>query len=624
MFAYAGKILRVDLTTGKISTELLSEKMAKDYIGGIGLGIRLLVDNSKPGTDPFAPDNPLIFATGPLSGTMGPTAGNGYAVVSKSPATGGVGEAKAHGFFGPDLKRAGYDVIIITGKAPKLSYLWIDDDKVQIMDAEHLKGATVSETDDKIREDLGDFYIRVSAIGEAGEKLSRIGCIINDEFRAIGRTGMGGVMGSKNLKAVAVRGTKDVNVADMDGFREFVKMIHERMKGPATKKYKTLGTPENVLVLNSLAALATRNWTNATFEGAEKVSGEWLNEHYVKKIVGCATCGMRCDHIAVVPEGPYKGSTSRLEFECLWSMGPLCGVDRLDAIIEAMRIVNEYGMDGISIGVVVAFAMDCYEHGVITKEQTEGIDLSFGNAEALIAIIHKIGKREGWLGNALAEGVEKAAEIIGGDAYKYACHIKGLELPGYDLRTLKTAALGFSVSFRGACHLRNGAYSPDVKGKVNRFKIEPGRGKMIVSDGHVYNVIDSLIVCKFSRGTYYDGNKDLANYYQLATGIPMTPEELDQIGERIENLARLFNIREGKGTREYDTLPWKIKNTPVPDEGPAKGMVVSDEEHQLGLDEYYTARGWTSDGIPTVEKLNELGLGDYAYIVKDMAKGGKA
>src|SRR5512136_579258 len=186
--------------------------------------------------------------------------------------------------------------------------------------------------------------------------------------------------------------------------------------------------------------------------------------------------------------------------------------------------------------------MDCYEHGIITKEQTEGIDLRFGNPEALIAIIHKIGKREGWLGNALAEGVAKAAEIIGGEAPKYACHIKGLELPGYDLRTLKTAALGFSVSFRGACHLRNGAYAPDVKGKVNRFKIEPGRGKMIVSDGHVYNVIDSLIVCKFSRGTYYDGLKDLANYYTLATGIPMTDKELDKAGERIENLARLYNI----------------------------------------------------------------------------------
>jgi aldehyde:ferredoxin oxidoreductase len=616
MYSYAGKILRVDLTTGKVTTEPLAEKTAKNYIGGIGLGIRLLMDNSKPGTDPFNPENPLIFATGPLSGTMGPTAGNGYAVVSKSPATYGVGEAKAHGFFGPDLKRAGYDAVIITGKADKLSYLWIDDDSVQIMNAEHMTGKSPYETDMQIREELGDYYIRVSAIGEAGEKLCRIACIINDEFRAIGRTGMGAVMGSKNLKAVAVRGTHDVNVADMDGFKEFVKMIHERMKGPATKKYKTLGTPENVLVLNSLYALATNNFTNSQFDGAERVSGEYLNEHYVKKIVGCATCGMRCDHIAVVPEGPYQGSTSRLEFECLWSMGPLCGVDRLDAIIEAMRIVNEYGMDGISIGVVVAFGMDCYEHGVITKEQTDGIDLRFGNAEALIEIIHKIGKREGWLGNVLAEGAAKAAEIIGGDAPKYACHIKGLELPGYDLRTLKTAALGFSVSFRGACHLRNGAYSPDVKGKVNRFKIEKGRGKMIVGDGNLYNVIDSLIVCKFSRGTYYDGLKDLANYYTLATGIPITPEELDQDGERIENLARLFNFREGKGTREYDTLPWKIKNAPVPEEGPAKGAVVSDDELQLGLDDYYAARGWTSDGIPTIEKLNELGLSDYANIVK--------
>jgi aldehyde:ferredoxin oxidoreductase len=596
--------------------------MAKDYIGGIGLGIRLLMDNSKPGVDAFDPENPIIYLTGPLSGTLGPTGGNSYAVVSKSPATGGIANAEAHGFFGPDLKRAGYDAVIITGKAPQLSYLWIDDDKVEIRNAEHLQYKTVNETDHMIREELGDFYIRVSAIGEAGEKLCRFAAIINDEFRAIGRAGMGGIMGSKNLKAVAVRGTHDVNVANFDGFREFIKMIYERMKGPATKKYKTLGTPENVLVLNSLNALATRNFTNSQFEGAEKVSGEYLNEHYVKKIVGCATCGMRCDHIAVVPEGPYKGSTSRLEFECLWSMGPLCGIDRLDAVIEAMRIVNEYGMDGISIGVVVAFAMDCYEHGIITKEQTDGIDLRFGNAEALIQIIHKIGKREGWLGNALAEGSAKAAEIIGGDAWKYACHIKGLELPGYDLRTLKTAALGFSVSFRGACHLRNGAYSPDVKGKVNRFKIEPGRGKIIADESKMYNIIDSLIVCKFSRGTYYDGWKDLANYYTLATGIPITTDEMAMAGERIENLARLFNVREGKGTREYDKLPWKIENVPVPEEGPAKGACVNEEEFQVGLDDYYVARGWTPEGIPTLEKLKELGLEDFAYIAENAEKGG--
>lgn len=616
MLAYAGKILRVDLSTGKTETIPLEEKLAKQYIGGIGLGFRLLMDNSKPGTEPFSPDNPLIFVTGPLSGTMGPTAGNGYAVVSKSPATGGIAESKAHGFFGPELKRAGYDAVIFTGKSEKLVYAWIDDDSVHLMDAEQLRGKSPYEADVAIREELGDHYIRVSAIGEAGEKLVRFACIINDEFRAIGRTGMGAVMGSKNLKAVAVRGTNDVNVANLDGFKEFIKMIHERMKGPATRKYRTLGTPENVLVLNALAALPTRNFTQATFEGAEKVSGEYLNEHFVKKIIGCATCGMRCDHIAVVPEGPYKGSTSRMEFECLWALGPSCGVDRLDAIIEAMRLANYYGMDGISAGVTIGFAMDLYEHGILTKENTDGLDLHFGNHEALIEMVKKIGSRDGWLGDVLAEGTKRAAEKIGKGAEQYACHIKGLELPGYDLRGLKTAALGFSVSYRGACHLRSGAYSPDVKGKVDRFKIEKGRGKIVKDGEDLYDVIDSLILCKFSRGTYYDGVEDMANYYTLATGIEMSPDELLKVGERINNLARLFNVREGVGTRKFDTLPPKIMNSPIPDEGVAKGAVVGKEEFEVGLDDYYAVRGWTKNGIPTIEKLKELDLGDYTHIVK--------
>ncbi len=620
MFAYTGKILRINLSTGKAETEPLKEKMAKQYIGGVGLGFRLLMDNSKPGTDPFDPDNPLIFVTGPLSGTMGPTAGNGYAVVSKSPATGGVAESKAHGFFGPELKRAGYDAVIFTGKAEKLVYAWIDDDSVQLLDAQHLKGKSPYETDVAIREDLGDHYIRVSAIGEAGEKLVRFASIINDEFRAIGRTGMGAVMGSKNLKAVAVRGTNDVNVADLDGFKEFIKMIHERMKGPATRKYRTLGTPENVLVLNALAALPTRNFTQATFEGAEKVSGEYLNERYVAKIIGCATCAMRCDHVAVVPEGPYKGSTSRMEFECLWALGPNCGVDRLDAIIEAMRLCNHYGIDGISTGVTVGFAMDLYENRILPKGKTDGLNLRFGNHEALIELVKKIGARDGWLGDALAEGTKRAAEKIGKGAEQYACHIKGLELPGYDLRGLKTAALGFSVSYRGACHLRSGAYSPDVKGKVNRFAIEKGRGKIVKDGEDLYDVIDSLILCKFSRGTYYDGLEDMAKYYTLATGIEMTPDELIRAGERINNLARLFNVREGVGTREFDSLPPKIMNVPIPDEGVAKGSVVNKEEFELGLDDYYAVRGWTREGIPTVEKLKELDLGRDAHIVR---KGGK-
>jgi aldehyde:ferredoxin oxidoreductase len=615
LFAYAGRILRVNLSTGKVETEPLKEELAKQYIGGIGLGIRLLMDNSKPNTDPFSPDNPLIFVTGPLSGTMGPTAGNGYAVVSKSPATGGVAESKAHGFFGPELKRAGYDAVIFTGKSEKLVYAWIDDDSVHLLDAQHLKGKSPYETDTAIREELGDYYIRVSAIGEAGEKLARFAAIINDEFRAIGRTGMGAVMGSKNLKAVAVRGTKDVNVANLEGFKEFIKMIHERMKGPATRKYRTLGTPENVLVLNALAALPTRNFAQATFEGAEKVSGEYLNEHFVKKIVGCATCGMRCDHVAVVPEGPYKGSTSRMEFECLWALGPNCGVDRLDAIIEAMRLCNHYGIDGISAGVVIGFAMDLYEHGLLTKENTKGLDLRFGNHEALIEMVKKIGTREDWLGNVLAEGTMRAAEKIGKGAEHYANHIKGLELPGYDLRGLKTAALGFAVSFRGACHLRSGAYSPDVKGKVNRFIIEKGRGKIIMAEEDVYNVIDSLILCKFSRGTYYDGLDDMAKYYTLATGIEVTAEDLRKAGERINNIARLFNVREGVGTRKFDTLPPKIMTVPIPDEGVAKGAVVNKAEFELGLDDYYEVRGWTKEGVPKAEKLKELGLEECLNII---------
>lgn len=614
--SYAKRILYVDLTTGKTETKPLKEELAKNYIGGIGLGMRLFLDNSKPGVDPLSPENPLIFITGPLTGTMAPSAGNSYAVVSKSPLTGGINESKAHGFFGAELKRAGYDAIIFTGKSEKLVYAWIDDDSVQLIDAKHLTGKSPQETEETIREELGDWYVRVSAIGEAGEKLVRVGCIINDEFRAIGRGGMGAVMGSKNLKAVAVRGTNDVNVANLEEFTEFVRTIYERMKGPATRKYRTLGTPENVLVLNALAALPTRNFSQATFEGAEKVSGEYLNERYVKKIIGCATCGMRCDHIALVPEGEYKGTTSRVEFECLWALGPLCGVDRLDAIIEAIYQCNHYGIDGISSGVIVAFAMDLYENGIITKKDTDGLDLSFGNHEALVETIKRMGSRKGWLGDVLAEGSMRAAEKIGKGAEKYANHIKGMELPGYDLRTLKTAALGFSVSYRGACHLRSGAYSPDVKGKVDRFKIEKGRGKIVMDGEDLYNVVDSLILCKFSRGVMYEGLKDMAKYYTLATGFEMTPEELIKAGERINNLARVINIREGKGTREYDTLPWKIMNVPVPDEGVAKGAVVNQKEFDIGLDDYYSVRGWTKEGIPTPEKLKELGLGNLVSIVK--------
>ena len=614
MFGYAGRILHVDLTSGAVQTEPLDEEMAKKYIGGIGLGIRLLLDHSKPGVDPFSPKNPLIVATGPLSGTMGPTAGNGIAFVSKSPESGAVGEAKSHGFFGADLKRAGYDAVIFKGKAEKPVYVWIDDDSVQLMDAKHLWGKSPAETEDAIREELKDHYIRVAAIGPAGEKLVRIACILNDRTRAAGRTGLGAVMGSKNLKAIAVRGSKDVTVADPEGFKEFVKMMHERMKGPKSRKYRTLGTAENVLIHNALGAFPTRNFTQATFEGAEKVSGERLNERYVAKIIGCSSCAMRCEHIAVVPEGPYKGTTARMEYETLWAQGPNCGVDRLDAIIKAVDLSNYYGIDALGSGVVVSFAMDCYEHGILTKKDTDGLDLRFGNHEALLEMLKRISERKG-LGDILAEGVKRAAEKIGKGSEKYANHIKGVEMTGYDLRGLKTAALGYAVSFRGADHNRHGAYGFDIGGKVNRFKVEKGRGKMVMEVEDLYTVIDSLIVCKFGRGTYYEAFEDLAKYYTLTTGIKMTPEELRTTGERINDIARIFNVREGF-TRKDDHLPYKIMHNPIPDETVSKGSYVSQKELDFLLDDYYEARGWTREGFPTIEKLNELGLKDLVHIVK--------
>ena len=614
MFGYAGRILLINLSTGKTTVEPLNEEYAKKYIGGIGLGMRLYLDHSKAGVDPFSPDNPLILTTGPISGTMWPTGGNGHTFVSKSPQTFGVGESKAHGSFGTEMKRAGYDAIIIKGKAEKPVYLWVDDDSIQLVDASALMGKSPGETEDAIREELGDYYIRVAAIGIAGEKLSRIACIINDKTRAAGRTGLGAVMGSKNLKAIAMRGTRDVAVAKTDEFMEYVKEFHERMKGPATQKYRALGTPENILVHNSLSCMPTRNYRNSRFEGAEKVSGEVLNEKYVAKIIGCSSCAMRCEHEVVVPEGPYKNTMTRMEYESLWALGPYCGVDRLDAIIKAMDLCNYYGVDSISTGVIAGFAMDCYETGILTQQDTGGIDAKFGNAEAMVQLVEKIGKREG-IGEVLADGVKFAAEKIGKGSDRLALHIKGVEVTGYDLRCLKTAALGFAVSFRGADHNRHGAYAFDVKGKVNRLIAEKGRGKLVRDMEDVYNLIDSFIVCKFSRGTYYKELPDMAKLYTLVTGYEITPEDLKKAGERIQNVARLFNIREGLG-RKDDNLPYKVMHEPIPDEGPSKGAFVTQAELDLLLDDYYESRGWTKEGIPTKEKLKELGMEELMHIIE--------
>ena len=613
MLGYAGTILYVDLTTGQTRVEKLSEETAKKYIGGIGLGMKLWLTHSKPGVDPLNPENPLVLALGPVSGTMFPTGGNGHAFISKSPATNGVGEAVSHGTFGAELKRAGYDAVILTGKAEKPVYLWIDDDSVQLLDASQVWGKSPSETEDAIKAEIGDYYVRVASIGLAGEKLSKIACIINEKTRAAGRTGLGAVMGSKNLKAIAVRGTHDIVVAKPDEFMEMVKEFHERMKGPAAQKYRTLGTPENIMVQNALFCMPTRNFSNAHFENAEKVSGETLNERYIAKIIACNSCAMRCEHEAVIREGPYKGTLARMEYDNLWALGPNCGVDKLDAIIKAAELCNYYGLDATSAGVTVSFVMDCHEKGILTHEEL-GLDAHFGNADALVQLIEKIGKREG-IGDVLADGVKVAAEKIGKNSMELAQQIKGLEATGYDLRCLKTAALGSAVSFRGADHSRSGAYAIDLKGKVDRLKAEKGRGKLVKDSEDIYALIDSLIICKNAKGTLYKELADMAKLYRLVTGVEMTAEELSVAGERINTIAKLINVREGL-SRKDDTLPWKVMNQPIPDSGPAKGAVVTQEELDLLLDDYYQARGWNVEGIPTKAKLQELGMQDYQSIIE--------
>ena len=613
MYAYTGKILYVDLDTGKHRVDTFDEEFAKTYIGGTGFGVKMLIDHLEPGLDPFDPENPLIYAVGATTGTLVPCTASKFGVFAKSPATNLLGEAYSTGQFGAELRMAGYDIIIITGKAAKPVYLWIDDSSVQIKDASKLWGIGVWDMEQAIRDEIGDQNVRVSGIGKAGENLVRLACLINDRFRAAGRTGLGAVMGSKNLKALAVRGTHDICIAQPGELQSFCQDLFERAKGPATAKYRGLGTAANMLVLDAQGCLPTRNYQQSCFEGVEKISGERVNEKYVTKIQGCSACPCRCEHIAQVKEGKYKGALARVEYEPMMAFGSYCGVDDLEAIIKALEYCDTYGVDAIGTGIVIGFAMECYEKGLITSEDTGGLELVFGNGHAMVEMVRKIACRED-AGDLFAEGVKRASEKIGQGSEHFAMHVKGLELTGYDVRSLKTCALGYVVSRRGGDHQRHGSYGWDLSGKVNRYTADEGRGELVMQDEDLYAVIDSMIICKFTR-TIWKIYDDVAKVYSQVSGIPMTAEEMGKTGERISNLARVFNIREGL-TRADEILPPRAMQDPIPS-GVSAGNVITKEELDIMLDGYYKARGWTNAGVPTKSKLEELGLGSYTGILED-------
>jgi len=611
MKALNGKILRIDLSTGKMTKEPLDESLARNFIGGRGIASKILYDELPAGTDPLSPDNKLIFSAGPLTGTSAPTGGR-YMVVTKGPLNGAIASSNSGGFFGKEFKTAGYDLIIFEGKSEKPVYVWIKDDEVEIRDASDLWGKNTHETTDILMEKVGDSKAKVACIGPAGEKLSKISCIINDKHRAAGRTGVGAVMGSKNLKAVVVRGTGKVELADSDKFREAQKASMGKIReNPTTSQgLPAYGTAVLVNVINENGLFPTRNFQTGVFEGAAKISGETLADAYLTKNTHCFACPIGCGRATKINGREGEGP----EYEVAWSFGADCGVDDLKAIVEANYICNELGLDGISAGATIAAAMELYERGYLPKEDLDGPELKFGSAKAIVEYTRKMGLREGF-GDKLAEGSYRLAESYGHP--ELSMSVKKQELPAYDPRTGKGFGLGLAVASRGGDHLRALPnfellnYSPGegVKWFGDPHTVDPyawrGKADMVLWHENFAAVVDSAEMCKYCMfATYAILPGDLADLVRLASGVEWDADKIMKAGERILNIERLFNVACGL-TPELDSLPKRFLEEPLP-EGPAKGQVV---ELDRMLPRYYEVRGWGSDGRPRPEKLKELGIG---------------
>ena len=604
MYGYHSKALVVDLTTQETRWEPLAQDVLQRFIGGIGLGTYLLYKHCPPGVEPLNPANPLIFVTSPLVGSRLTTSSK-FAVLTKSPLTGFIGDSLSSSFLATEMKKTGCDALIITGRSSFPTLLSINEGQVEFQDAGDLLGLSTSETEQAVKDRLGR-RTRVACIGPAGENLVRFASISNDGGRQAGRTGPGTVMGSKNLKAIAVRGTNLVPVHDPESLHTIGIDLTRRSLGPATEKYRTLGTLANVSVFNRLGTLPTRNFQQSTFEEAEQVSGEEFHETHFVKNAHCANCTIGCEKIVVTTDNGVE-SKGRMEYESAFALGPLVGVANSNAVIRASLFCDEVGMDTISAGATVAWAMECFEKGILTADDTGGIDLRFGNEEALMACLRMIAERRG-LGDLLAEGSRQASQVVGQGSDDWAMHVKGLEMPGYEPRSLKTMALGLAVSTRGACHNRSSAYEADFSARVDRLKVDKERGRITMEGEDFSAILDSLIWCKFLRKAFDDLYAESAAIYEHVTGWPMTPEELRRAGERINNLKRLFNIREG-WTRDDDTLPPRALHEKLPT-GVVEGVGLDKQDLDMMIQGYYRARGWADDGLIPDVKLAELGLLD--------------
>ncbi|KYH31793.1 aldehyde ferredoxin oxidoreductase family protein [Neomoorella mulderi] len=604
---YAGKILRVNLTSGDIKKEELDQQMASKFLGGNGLAAHFLYHELAPGIDPLGPENKVLIFTGPVAGTILPLCSR-VGVFSKSPLTGLFFDSYAGGNFAPELKFAGYDGIIIEGEAKSPVYLWIDDDNVSLRPAESIWGRYTYATQNAIKKDLGDESIQVGCIGPAGEKLSRIAGVFFG-VRAAGRGGLGAVLGAKKLKAIAVRGSKDITVSDLNGLIKLTGEILEiiRKHPVAGKSYYEYGTTPNMASNNMAGILGTRNWQVEEFEGTSRIDGDAMRQKTLIKSKACYNCPMMCGKLCLVKDGPYKGAlTEGPEYETLFSLGSLCGIDSLEAITLGDRLCDELGFDSISAGAAIAFAMECFEKGIVNRNDTDGLELNFGNHEAMIALLEKMAKREG-LGDILAEGTARAAIRLGAESL--AIHMRGLEPAGHSARGLKGMGLGYAVSTRGGSHhdpRPKGEYS----GQIDR-RTPSGKGEYVAKINNMTALEDSMIMCHMAENFlgFFDLTEMHVKAINSVTGIGYDLNDVRKLGERVWNLERAFNVREGV-RRENDTLPNRFLTEPIPS-GPSQGLYITPEVLEKMKDDYYQIRGWDlKTGIPKEAKLRELGLED--------------
>ncbi|WP_455367331.1 aldehyde ferredoxin oxidoreductase family protein [[Eubacterium] cellulosolvens] len=622
---WKAQILRINLSNKGISQEEFTEEDAKKYLGGRGLAAKILYDELKPQIDPLGPENKLVYTAGPFAGS-GFLLNSRWLVAGKSPLTGIWGEATCGGSFAAQLKKAGYIAVVVEGASDTPVYINISDDKAEVRDASKLWGKMTLETELGIAQELGlerrEDNPAVICIGPAGERLVKFAAVMHTAHRAAGRTGLGAVMGSKRLKALAVQGTGKVSVAKPERLREMVKEVaSECVTNENMVNFTKHGQAGFVLSLNELGMLPTKNFQKGTFEHYEAISGQRMSETILKRKSTCSECPVACKRDVEVTEGPYAPIDPRYggpEYENVASLGSLLLISDLAAISKENQLCNEYGLDTISTGNIIAWVMECYDRGIITKEDIDGIDAKWGNIDAALELITKIAERDG-VGDLLAEGIKKASRKIGKGSERYAVEVKGLEIPMHEPRAKKGLGLSYATSVRGGCHMQafhdsdfeggNAAPEIGITKALDRHDTSPDKVKIIKLSQDWVAVTNSLLLCTSPGwfGFNYTRPAFVTEALNVITGWNLTPNDLMTVGERANNLCRCFNTREGM-TRKDDYLPPRFTEDALPD-GPSKGHRIPTEELNSMLDNYYELRGWNkTTGNPTPEKLKELNL----------------